>query len=137
MDGFWGDVVKIILGGALGAGGLGAVLAYFKDRRLNNAKGDVAVQTVELQVDFTRMQNLESRFALAERAWDEERESLREERESLTRRVAAAEARELALEKALAERDKKIRDLEARVGRVQSELVEVTRELADLRSDQR
>lgn len=128
MDGFWGDVVKIGLGGAVTGGGIGAVLAYFKERRFLKAKGDVAVQTVELQVDFTRMQNLESRFALAERAWDEERESL-------TRRVAAAEARESALEKALAERDAKIRELEARVSRVQSELIEVTRELADLRSD--
>lgn len=128
MHGFWGDVVKLVLGGALGAGGIGAVLAYLKDRRLNNAKGDVAVQTIELQVDHTRMQNLEVRFALAERAWDEERQSL-------TRRVAAAEAREMALEKALAERDAKIHDLESRVSRVQAELVEVTRELASLRSD--
>lgn len=128
MDGFWGDVVKTAIGALLGAGGLGALLAYFKDRRKSKADGDVAVQTVELQVDHSRMQNLEQRFALAERAWDEERESL-------SRRVAAAEAREAALEQALAERDAKIRELEARVGRVQNELIEVTRELADLRSD--
>lgn len=128
MDGFWGDVVKIVLAFVMGAGGLGAVLAYLKDRRLNNAKGEVAVQTVELQVDFTRMQNLESRFAMAERAWDEERASLE-------RRVAAAEAREAALERAVAQRDAKIRELEERVSRVQNELIEVTRELADLRSD--
>lgn len=130
MDSVWGDVAKILLGGMVGGGVIGSVLAYLRDRRLSTAKGDVAVQTVELQVDFTRMQNLESRFALAERAWDEERESL-------TRRVTAAEAREAALEKALAERDAKIRELEARVSRVQTELVEVTRELADLRSDHR
>ncbi len=128
MDGFYGDAVKTAIGALLGAGGLGAVLAYFKDRRKSKADGDVAVQTVELQVDHSRMQNLEQRFALAERAWDEERESL-------SRRVAAAEAREAALEQALAERDAKIRELEARVGRVQNELIEVTRELADLRSD--
>lgn len=124
----WGDVVQGALGTLLAGGGIGAVVVYFKERRLNKAKGDVAVQTVELQVDHTRMQNLEVRFALAERAWDEERESL-------TRRVTAAEARELALEKALAERDAKIHDLESRVSRVQAELVEVTRELASLRSD--
>lgn len=128
MDGFYGDAVKTAIGALLGAGGLGALLAYFKDRRKSKADGDVAVQTVELQVDHSRMQNLEQRFALAERAWDEERESL-------SRRVAAAEAREAALEQALAERDAKIRELEARVGRVQNELIEVTRELADLRSD--
>lgn len=129
MEGFWGDVVKIIIGGVMTGGGLAAVLAYVKERRKAHADGAVAMQTIELQVDHTRMQNLEQRFALAERAWDEERESL-------TRRVAAAEAREAALEKALLERDNKIRDLEARVARVQHELEAVTRELAGLRSDQ-
>lgn len=129
MNDFWEDVVKLGLGGLFTGGGIAAVLAYFKERRYNRAKGDVAVQTIELQVDHTRMQNLEVRFALAERAWDEERESL-------TRRVTAAETREAALERALGERDAKIRELETRVARVQSELVAVTRELAGLRSDQ-
>lgn len=129
MTGLWEDVVKIALGGLFTGGGLAAVLAYVKERRKAHADGAVAMQTIELQVDHTRMQNLEQRFALAERAWDEERESL-------TRRVAAAESREAALEKALLERDNKIRDLEARVARVQHELEAVTRELAGLRSDQ-
>lgn len=129
MDGFWGDVVKIVLGGAFAGGGVAAVLAYLKERQKAHADGAVAMQTIELQVDHTRMQNLEQRFALAERAWDEERESL-------TRRVGAAEAREAALETALMERDAKIRQLESRVARVQSELEAVTRELAGLRSDQ-
>jgi predicted nucleic acid-binding Zn-ribbon protein len=129
MSGIWEDVVKWALGGLFTGGGLAAVLAYVRDRRKAHADGAVAMQTIELQVDHTRMQNLEQRFALAERAWDEERESL-------TRRVAAAESREAALEKALLERDNKIRDLEARVARVQHELEAVTRELAGLRSDQ-
>jgi predicted nucleic acid-binding Zn-ribbon protein len=129
MSSLWEDAVKVALGGLFTGGGLAAVLAYVKERRKAHADGAVAMQTIELQVDHTRMQNLEQRFALAERAWDEERESL-------TRRVTAAEAREGALEKALLERDTKIRELEARVARVQSELVAVTRELAGLRSDQ-
>lgn len=122
------DVTQMLLTGLLGLFGGGSIWGYLKDRKKSAAEGTVAVQTIELQVDATRMQNLESRFALAERAWDEERESL-------TRRVGAAEARETALEQALVERDEKIRTLETRVSRVQDELIEVTRELADLRSD--
>jgi predicted nucleic acid-binding Zn-ribbon protein len=122
------DVVQSVLTVLVGGGGIGALLMYLKERKKYAADGEVAVQTIELQVDHTRMQNLEVRFALAERAWDEERESL-------TRRVSAAEAREQALEAELEKKDAKIRTLEERVGRVQSELHEVTRELADLRND--
>ncbi|RDZ49322.1 hypothetical protein C5C07_20350 [Haloferax sp. Atlit-4N] len=124
----WADLAKTLLTAAIAGGGIGAIVAWAKERRFNQAKGDVAVQTVELQVDHTRMQNLEVRFALAERAWDEERESL-------VRRVTAAEARESALEAELAKKEAKITLLEERVTRVQQELLEVTRELADLRSD--
>jgi hypothetical protein len=123
-----GDVVQAALTVLVGGGGLGALLMYLKERKKYGAEGEVAVQTIELQVDHTRMQNLEVRFGLAEKAWDEERESL-------TRRVAAAESRELALEAELEKKEAKIRTLEDRVSRVQAELLDVTRELADLRSD--
>lgn len=122
------DVVQAGLTALVGGGGLAAVLLYLKERRKAAAEGEVAVQTIELQVDHTRMQNLEVRFALAERAWDEERESL-------TRRVDAAEAREQALEAELEKKQIKISALEERVAKVQNELVEVTRELGDLRSE--
>ncbi len=124
----WDEIVRYALSLLVGGGFTAAALKYIQERKKAGAEGEVAVQTIELQVDHTRMQNLEQRFALAERAWDEERESL-------TRRVTAAEAREAALETALAERDAKIRELEERVSRVQNELIEVTRELAGLRSD--
>lgn len=124
----WDEIVRYTLSLIIGSGFTAAVLKYLQDRKKAGAEGEVAVQTIELQVDHTRMQNLETRFALAERAWDEERESL-------TRRVTAAENRETALEQELVKKDSKIRMLEERVGAIQNELIEVTRELAGLRSD--
>lgn len=122
------DISQMLLTLVLGIFGGGAVWGYLKDRKKSGAEGAVAVQTIELQVDATRMQNLEVRFALAERAWDEERESL-------TLRVTRAEARETALEQELEKKEAKLRLLEERVAKVQNELLEVTRELAGLRSD--
>lgn len=57
---------------------------YWSERKKTGAEGKVAEATIELNVDMTRMQNLEERFGLTQKAWDEERASFE-------RRLTAAE----------------------------------------------
>lgn len=107
---------------------------YFKDRRKSKAEGQVATATVEIQVEAARVQGLEQRFAFAQRAWDEERESL-------TRRIGTLE-RDLAEERHERDAEKTLHEekvglLEERVRGMQRMLNEVTEELATLRTDKR
>jgi chromosome segregation ATPase len=108
----------------------GAFWGYVKERRVNKAKGAVATATVELQIDNTRMQNLEQRLGLAQKAWDQERESFQ-------RRIAHLED-ELANERAEAaeekmRHDQQLSELEGRLGVMQRELSDLYRELTELR----
>lgn len=107
-----------------------AFWGYVKDRRKSRAEGSVAAATVEIQVEATRVQLLEQRFAFAQKAWDEERASL-------TRRITSCEG-DLVKERDERSEDErlaneKIRTLEARVRGMQRELGEVTDEIAGLR----
>ena len=112
--------------GALGGGGFGALVSYFRDRRKSNAEGHVAEATVELQIDAHRLQNAEARLEFTEKAWDAERRSfegriLRLEAELQEERLGSAK------------KDAKILELEEKVSEIQTTLLDVSRELADLR----
>lgn len=107
-------------------GAIGALFAYFRDRKKHAAENYVAENTRELVVDNIKLDSLETRFGLAQKAWDAERGSL-------LARIGYLED-ELRAERAeLAEKEAKIASLEERVSRVQNELRAVTSELADLR----
>lgn len=111
---------------ALTGGAIGAVVAYIRDRKKHAAENYVAENTRELLVDNIKLESLETRFGLAQKAWDAERASL-------LARIGYLED-ELRSERAeLATKEAKIASLEERVTRVQSELRAVTSELADLR----
>lgn len=111
---------------AFTGGGLAAVVAYLRDRKKHNAEGYVAENTRELVVDNAKLANLETRFGLAQRAWDAERASL-------LARLAHCEE-ELEEERAEnAAKDQKISELEQRLIRVQAEVQAVNDELAELR----
>lgn len=110
----------------LGAGGLGAILGYVRDRKKVKAEGTVAEQTVELKVDADRLANLEQRLDYTQKAFDAERASMQNQIRSLS-----TENENLRAE--LDRKDKKIDDLEARLERVQAEIHSLTGELASLR----
>jgi chromosome segregation ATPase len=122
----WNQIATVVLTGVMGLLGGGAFWGYWKDRKKSRAEGSVAVQTVELQIDSHRMQNLEQRFDLANKAWDEERESFQRRIEHLEQDLATAR---LELEK----KESKILELEGKVQSIQRDLLDVTRELAGMR----
>lgn len=120
----WGATLLMTLVGS------GAAWGYLRDRKVAKARGTVAASTVEIQVEGHRVQNLEQRFAFAQKAWDEERESFE-------RRIAQLE-RELEEEREdAAEKQRHILALEERVRAMQSELGNLTDELASLRDGRR
>lgn len=100
------DVVQSVASFLLVLVGSAAFWGYWKDRKKSSAEGVVAQATVEIQIEASRVANLEQRFGFAQRAWDDERASLhrqvdrlerelveeRAERERLTRELAAVTA---------------------------------------------
>lgn len=111
----WDLIVPAVVSLVVGLFGGGALWAYVRDRKKASAEGQVAIATVEIQVEAARLQSLEKRFAAAEKAWDEERESL-------LRRLTNAEAREIHLEDRLAVRDQEIEELQSKVKKLRGEL---------------
>ena len=117
---------EIAVSGLIAVFGGRSVWDYIRDRRKNNAEGEVASATVELQIDAKRLENAEARLVLTQKAWDEERHSFE-------RRIERLES-ELQEERLESERkDGKILELETRVSEIQTQLLDVTRDLADLR----
>lgn len=100
----------------VGIGSASAFWKYWSERKKSGAEGKVAEATIELNVDMTRMQNLEERFGLTQRAWDQERASF--ERRILTL--------EQDLEAEQAECKAKIEKLERHIKRLTDIVVKVT-----------
>lgn len=125
-----GEIATLVAQVALVVGGGGAFWAYWRERKVNKAKGTVATATVELQIDQSRMQNLEQRFALAEKAWDGERASFQRRIDALEQDLAD-ERREAVEEKE--RHDTQLRALEDRVAAMQHELAELYQELGRAR----
>lgn len=120
------DVVQSAASVAIVLFGSAAFWGYWKDRRKTRAEGAVATATVEIQIEASRVANLEQRFAFAQRAWDDERASL-------TRRIVhledeLAEERRDHLEDKLRHEDQ-VRTIEERVSKLTEELGAVTTEL--------
>jgi chromosome segregation ATPase len=124
--------VQAALGGAAGGifstGVIVALIAYFRDRRVSKAKGDVATQTVDVQVDADRLQVLEKRLVLLNQIRDAERDTMIATIAHLSADLET-ERRESAA------KDRKIADLVQRVESIQSDLDKVRSELADTRRD--
>jgi chromosome segregation ATPase len=110
--------------------GSAAFWGYWKDRKVAKARGTVATSTVEIQVEGARVQNLEQRFAFAQKAWDEERTSFERRIKDLEEQLSA-ERTERSEEERLSQ--EKIQKLEARVLGMQRELDEVMDEVSALR----
>lgn len=128
------DFVGPILSGLFGAGGAGAFVAYIKDRRVAKAKGTVAEQTVDIEIDTNRLQLLERQMqalsdshnrqmqALAD-SFDRERQSLYSTIDHLRHDLEDEQAEG-------AKKDEKIARLTTQVQEIQDALDQVKAELS-------
>jgi hypothetical protein len=117
------DFVTPILSSLFSAGGAGAFVAYFKDRRVAKAKGTVAEQTVDIEIDNNRLALVERQLSYLEKSFDTERRSLLQTIHHLQQDLEA-EQRESEL------KDTKITNLSKQVEEIQKALDAVKAELA-------
>lgn len=121
----WGQLLSAILGGGLVA----SLVAWARTRKQDSAAGAVAQASVPFDINSKALDNAEKRLKLTQAAWDAERVSFEARIQRLEQELG--EEREESTRK-----DRKIRELEQTVGDIQTKLLEVTRELASLRTGQ-
>lgn len=116
--------VGTIISSVFSVGGAGALLAYWRDRRVAKAKGNVATATVDIEVDTSRLGLIERQMHALEKSFDTERKSLLQTINHLQA--------DLELEQAeSAKKDEKIARLSQQVEEIQRALNQVKAELAD------
>lgn len=116
--------VGTIISSVFSVGGAGALLAYWRDRRVAKAKGSVATATVDVEVDTSRLGLIERQMQALEKSFDTERKSLLQTINHLQA--------DLELEQAeSAKKDEKISRLSQQVEEIQRALNQVKAELAD------
>jgi chromosome segregation ATPase len=116
--------VGTIISSVFSVGGAGALLAYWRDRRVAKAKGSVATATVDVEVDTSRLGLIERQMQALEKSFDTERKSLLQTINHLQA--------DLELEQAeSAKKDEKITRLSQQVEEIQRALNQVKAELAD------
>lgn len=128
------DFVGPIISGLFGAGGAGAFVAYFKDRRVAKAKGTVAEQTVDIQIDTNRLSLLERQMQALSESHRQQMQALADsfdrERQSLYSTIDHLRA-DLEEEQAeSAKKDEKISRLTTQVNEIQDALDQVKAELS-------
>lgn len=115
--------VGTIISSVFSVGGAGALLAYWRDRRVAKAKGTVATATVDVEVDTSRLGLIERQMSALEKSFDTERKSLLQTIKHLQA--------DLELEQAeSAKKDEKIANLSRQVDEIQIALDQVKAELA-------
>lgn len=70
------DFVAPILSSIFSAGGAGAFVAYWRERKVAKAKGNIASATVDVEVDTSRLGLIERQMKSLEKSFDTERKSL-------------------------------------------------------------
>jgi DNA repair exonuclease SbcCD ATPase subunit len=123
------NAAALIQGAASGlfsAGVLITLILYFRDRKVTQAKGAVAEQTIDIQVDVDRLALLEGRMRLLNQSFDAER-AVKDATIANLRADLEEERRESAA------KDRKIAELVERVDSIQHDLDKVRRELSDTR----
>lgn len=128
------DFAGHIISGLFGAGGAGAFVAYFKDRRVTKAKGTVAIQTVDIEIGTSRLTLIERQMqAMADshdRQMDALAKSFDRERQSLLDTIDHVR-QDLTDEQAEgAKKDEKIANLSRQVEEIQRALDQVKAELS-------
>lgn len=128
------DVVVPVISSLFSAGGAGAFVAYWRERKVAKAKGTVAEQTVDTEIDSNRLALLERQMeALAKshalqmdalaKSFDRERRSLLDTIDHVRQDLVEEQAES-------ARKDEKIARLTAQVQEIQDALDQVKAELA-------
>jgi septal ring factor EnvC (AmiA/AmiB activator) len=128
------DIFAPIMSGIFSATTAGAVVAYFKDRRVAKAKGTVAEQTVDVEIDNNRLALLERQMLALSDSHNRQMEALAKsfdrERRSLLDTIDHVKQDLLAEQEESAKKDEKIARLTTQVNEIQDALDQVKAELA-------
>jgi chromosome segregation ATPase len=117
------DFVVPLISSIFSASGAGALVAYWRERKVAKAKGTVATATVDIEVDTSRLGLIERQMSALEKSFDTERKSLLQTINHLQA--------DLELEQAeSAKKDEKIAKLSRQVDEIQVALDQVKAELA-------
>lgn len=117
------DFVVPLISSIFSASGAGALVAYWRERKVAKAKGTVATATVDIEVDTSRLGLIERQMSALEKSFDTERKSLLQTINHLQA--------DLELEQAeSAKKDEKIAKLSHQVDEIQVALDQVKAELA-------
>lgn len=116
--------VGTIISSVFSVGGAGALIAYWRDRRVARAKGKVATATVDIEVDQSRLGLIERQMQALEKSFDTERKSLLQ---TITHLQSDLEQEQVESTK----KDEKIAKLSRQVDDIQTALDLVKAELAD------
>lgn len=127
-------VVVSIISSIFSAGGAGALVAYWRERRVNKAKSVVAEQTVDIEIDTNRLALLERQMQALSDSHNRQMEAMASsharERESLINTINHVR-QDLTDEQAeSAKKDEKISRLTSQVNEIQTALDQVKAELA-------
>lgn len=117
------DLVVPILSSVFSAGGAGAFVAYWRERKVAKAKGNVASKTVDVAIDTSRLGLIERQMQALEKSFDTERKALLS---TITHLQHDLEAEQLES----AKKDEKIAKLSRQVDEIQKALDLVKAELA-------
>jgi hypothetical protein len=117
------DFVVPVLSSVFSAGGAGAFVAYWRERKVAKAKGNVATATVDIEVDSSRLGLIERQMQALEKSFDTERRSLLS---TITHLKEDLELEQIES----AKKDEKIAKLSRQVDEIQKALDLVKAELA-------
>lgn len=123
------DFVVPVISSIFSVGGAGALLAYWRDRRVAKAKGTVAEQTVDIDIDTNRLALIERQMQALSDSHDRQMQALANsfarERQSLLDTIDHVR-QDLVDEQAEgAKKDKRIADLTKQVDDIQRALDQV------------
>jgi predicted RNase H-like nuclease (RuvC/YqgF family) len=128
------DIVVPLISGVFGLGSGGALIAWWRERRVDKAKSQVAEQTVDMEVDNKRLALLERQMQALSDSHNKQMQALADsfdrERQSLYSTIDHLRA-DLEEEQAeSAKKDEKISRLTTQVNEIQDALDQVKAELA-------
>lgn len=128
------DFVAPILSSLFSAGGAGAFVAYWRERKVAKAKGTVAEQTVGTEIDTSRLALLERQMESLANSHDRQIEALAKsfarERQSLLDTIDHVRQDLVEEQAESAKKDEKIANLTRQVDEIQRALDQVKAELA-------
>lgn len=116
------DLVAPILSSIFSAGGAGAFVAYWRERKVAKAKGNVASATVDVEVDTSRLGLIERQMKALEKSFATERRSLLGTITHLKEDLEAEQAESAKKDEKIANLSRKVDDIQQALNLVKAEL---------------